>query len=37
MLSLGYDEFIAPIVKALQELSKRVIELEATVAILEEK
>lgn len=29
VLSLGYDEFIAPLVKAVQELTQRVAELEA--------
>lgn len=27
-LSIGYDEFIAPLIKAVQELSARVKELE---------
>jgi len=32
VLSLGYDEFICPLIKAVQELSARVVVLEATIA-----
>lgn len=35
--SLGYDEFVAPLVKSVQELTKRILELEEKVKYLENK
>jgi hypothetical protein len=32
VLSLGYDEFVAPLIRAVQELSARVVELEARLS-----
>ena len=35
--SLGYDEFIAPLIKSVQELTKKITDLEEKIKILENK
>ena len=37
VLSIGYDEFIAPLIKAVQELSAQNKELSDRIAVLEAK